>query len=88
MELKPFIGLFLYHGLYKLNAMGIRKLFSDSFGPPMFNAVMSRNRFAFVLHNLSFDDKSTRAEWKMEKKIGLLRFVSFLKNSIISACWS
>ena len=47
--------------------MGIRKLFSDSFGPPMFNAVMSRNGFAFVLHNLSFDDKSTRAEWKMEK---------------------
>ena len=45
--------------------MGIRKLFSDSYGPPMFSVVMSRNRFAFILHNLSFDDKSTCAErWK------------------------
>ena len=55
MELKAFIGLFLYRGLYKLNTMGIRKLFSDSYGPPMFSAVMSRNRFAFILHNLPFD---------------------------------
>ena len=56
MELKAFIGLFLYRGLNKLNTMGIRKLFSDSYGPPMFSAVMSRNRFAFILHNLSFDE--------------------------------
>ena len=83
MELKSFIGLSLYHGLYKLNIMGIRKLFSDSSGPLVFSAVMSRNRFAFILHNFSFDDESTRAErWK---RIGLLRF---LKNSIISACCS
>ena len=68
MELKAFIGHFLYHGLYKLNTMGIRKLFSDSYGPPMFSAVMSRNRFAFILHNLSFDDESTRAErWKKDR---------------------
>ena len=65
MELKAFIGLLLYHGLYKLNTMGIRKLFSDSYGPPMFNTVISRNRFAFILHNLSFDDERTRVErWK------------------------
>ena len=42
--------------------MGTQKLFSDSYGPPMFGAVMSRNRFAFILHNLLFDDESTRAE--------------------------
>ena len=62
MEVKAFIGLFLYRGLYKLNTMGIQKLFSDSHGPPTFSAVMSRNRFAFMLHNLSFDDESTRTE--------------------------
>ena len=29
---------------------------------------MSRNRFAFMLHNLSFDDESTRAEgWKKDR---------------------
>ena len=81
MELKPFIGLFLYHGLYKLNAMGIRKLFSDSFGPPMFNAVMSRNRFAFVLHNLSFDDKSTSAKrWKKDRSTAIGEFFEKFNN--------
>ena len=53
-EPKAFIGLFLYRGLYKLNTMGIRKLFYDSYEPPMFSAVMSRNRFAFILHSSSF----------------------------------
>ena len=28
----------------------------------MFSAVISRNRLAFILHNLSFDDESTHAE--------------------------
>ena len=75
MELKAFIRLFLYRGLYKLNTMGIVKLFSDSYGPPMFSAVMSRTRFAFVLHNLSFDDESTRAErWKMDKFTAIREF--------------
>ena len=48
--------------------MGIRILFSDSYGPPMFSAIMPRNRFAFILHNLFFDDESTRAErWKKDR---------------------
>ena len=68
MELKALTELFLYRGLYKLNSSGIRKLFSDCWGPPIFSAVMSRNRFAFILHNLSFDDESTRAErWKKDR---------------------
>ena len=75
MELKAFIGLFLYRGLYKLNTMGIRKLFSDSYGPPMFSAVMSRNRFSFILHNLSFDDESTRAgRWKKDRFTAIREF--------------
>ena len=45
MELKACIGLFLYRGLYKLNTMGFRKLFSDSYGPLMLSAAVSRNRF-------------------------------------------
>ena len=47
--------------------MGIRKLFTDSYGPPMFIAVVSHNRFVFILHNLSFDDEITCAErWKKD----------------------
>ena len=87
MELKAFIGIFLYRGLYKLNTMGIQKLISDSYGSPIFSAVMSRNRFAFILHNLSFDDKSTQAErWKKDRFTAIGEF--FLKNSIISTCCS
>ena len=48
VELKAYIGLFLYHGFYEMNTIGIWKLFSDTYGPPMFSAVMSPNRFAFI----------------------------------------
>ena len=61
--------------------MGIRKLFSDSYGPPMFSAVMSRNRFAFILHNLSFDDESTCAErWKKDRFTVISEFFEKFKN--------
>ena len=86
MELKALIGLLLYCGLWKLNTMGIRKLFSDSYGPPMFSVVMSRNRFAFILHNLSFDDESTRDErWKKDRRTTISKF---FEKFINSACWS
>ena len=81
MELKALIGLLLYCGLWKLNTMGIRKLFSDSYGPPMFSVVMSRNHFAFILHNLSFDDESTRAErWKKDKFTAIREFFEKFNN--------
>ena len=79
MEIKAFIGLFLYRGLYKLNTMGIRKLFSDSYGRPMFSAVMSRNRFAFILHNLSFDDESAE-RWKKNRFTAIREFFEKLNN--------
>ena len=61
--------------------MGIRKLFSDSYGPPMFSAVMSHNRFTFILHNLSFDDKSTRAErWEKDMFTAIREFFEKFNN--------
>ena len=84
MELKASIGLFLYRGLYKLNTLGIRKFFSDSYGPPMFSAVMSRNHFAFILHNLSFDDESTRTErWKKGRFTVSCEFFEKFNNQCI-----
>ena len=81
MELKEFIGLFLYRGLYKLNTMEIRQLFSYCYGPPMFSALMSRNRFAFVLHNLSFNDESTPAErWKKDRFTSIRKFFEKFNN--------
>ena len=61
--------------------MGIRKLFSDSYGPPMFSGVMSRNHATFILHNLSFDDGSTCAErWKKDRFTAIRVFFEKFNN--------
>ena len=47
----------------------------------MFNAVMSRNRFAFILHHLSFDDQSTPAErWKKDRFTAIHEFFEKFNN--------
>ena len=61
--------------------MGIGKIFSVSYGPSMFSAVMSRDCFAFILHNLSFDDESTRAErWKKDRFTEIREFFETFNN--------
>ena len=61
--------------------MGTQKLFSDSYGPPMFSAVMSCNLFTFILHKLSFDDESTRAErWKKDRFTAIREFFEKFNN--------
>ena len=47
----------------------------------MFSAVMSHNRFTFILHNLSFDDKSTRAErWEKDMFTAIREFFEKFNN--------
>ena len=66
--------------------MGISKLFSDSYGPPMPSAVMPRNCFAFILHNLSFDDKSNPNErWKKDRFTAIREFFEKLNNQFMLA---
>lgn len=67
-EIQAFVGLMLYRGLFSLNNFSLLKLFSDKYGPPIFAATMSRNRFFFLLRCFCFDDESTRAErWKQDR---------------------
>ena len=67
-EIYAFIGLYLYHGLYKLNTLSVDKLFFNDFGPPIFSATMSRNRFVFIRAHLSFDGKTTRENrWQHDR---------------------
>ncbi|CAB4002415.1 Hypothetical predicted protein [Paramuricea clavata] len=67
-ELYAIIGLYIYRGLYKLNTVSVDKLFSNTYGPPIFSATMSRNRFTFIRANLCFDDSSTRDDrWKQNR---------------------
>ena len=45
------------------------------------SAVMSCNRFAFILHNLSFDDESTHAErWKKDRFTAISEFFEKFKS--------
>ena len=47
----------------------------------MFSTVMSRNRFAFILHNLSFGDEITRAErWKKDSFTVICEFLEKFNN--------
>ena len=50
----------------------------------MFSAVMSRNRFALILHSLSFDDESTRTErWKKDRFTAIREFFEKFNNQSI-----
>ena len=60
IELKAFMGLFYYRGLYNLTFHSLDILFSKFDGAPVFSATMSSNRFKFLLWNLCFDDVATR----------------------------
>ena len=39
----------------------------------MLSAVISRNRFAFILHNFSLDDESTLGEIEKKDRFTLIR---------------
>ena len=67
-EICAFLGLFLYRGLYKQNTMSSKKLFSEEYGPPIYGEVMPRERFHFLIRNISFDDEETRPQrWKKDR---------------------
>ena len=79
IEMSVFIGLFLYRGLWKQNTLSINKLFSEKYGPPIYAATMSRNRFVFLLKHICFDDERTRDERWNEDRFAAIRelFESF-----------
>ena len=60
VEMKSFIGLLYARGLLGLNTHDYHLLFNESFGHPIFGAVMSAKRFSFMHANISFDDLNTR----------------------------
>ena len=58
-ELKAFIGLGYFRGLYGMNHHNIELLFKSGIGPDIFGATMSQQRMKFLLAHITFDDKST-----------------------------
>ena len=61
-EISALLGLIYYRGLYNLKNISTNILFSDTKGFPVFGAVMSRDRFKFLLPKISFCDRWSRPE--------------------------
>ena len=67
-EMRAFIGLMYFRGLYKLSGHSTRIIFSDTKGLPMSGAVMNQNRFQFLISQIGFDDSDNRRErWKHDQ---------------------
>ena len=56
------IGLLFFRGLFGMNHHSLNILFSDTVGPPVFSATISRDRMKLLLWTLTFDDPETRKE--------------------------
>ena len=86
LEIRALIGLMLYRGLYQLNTFTVQRLFSDRYGPAIFGATMTRNRFLFLLATISFDDETTRANrWKQDR-LAAIRELLELFNTQCMTC--
>jgi len=54
--------------MLKYNSLSVKQLYSNTYGPAISSATMSRDRFYFLLKNLSFDDELTRDErWQQDR---------------------
>ena len=62
VEMRSFIGLLYARGLFGQNTHDYHILFRESIGHPIFGAVMSAKRFAFLHANITFDHFDTRHE--------------------------
>ena len=61
-ELRAFIGLVYFRGLYAMNHRNIELLFKSGIGPDIFGATMSQQQMWFLLAHITFGDKSTRKD--------------------------
>lgn len=86
IEIKALIGLMIYRGMYKLNTIQISKLFSQAYGPPLFGATISRNRFRFLISHFSFDDEETRDDrWKKDRFAAIREVFEIFNTACMSS---
>ena len=68
VDLLAFLGIVYMRRLYHMNRHRTDTLFSDIHGHLLFSATMSRQRFQFILANLTFDDaEDRRACWQCDR---------------------
>jgi hypothetical protein len=85
-ELRAVIGLLICGGVFQSSHEHIESLHKmDGTGRLVFPAVMSKNRFRFLLSVLRFEDKTTRTERRLEDEMAAFREIWYM---LISLCKS
>ena len=67
IEIRALIGLIYWRGLLGMQNHNIKHMFGED-GHHFFGGTMAKNRFAFLVEHLSFDDKLTRPDrWQTDR---------------------
>ena len=74
-EFDRFLGVVILIGVYKSNNENVAQLWSKEDGRPIFNKLMSRNRYQQILRVLRFDDANSRRRHRSEDKFQPIRDV-------------
>ena len=74
-EFDTFLGVVIFIGIYKSNNKNATRLWSKEDGRPIFNKLMSRNRYQQILRVLRFDDANSRRRNRSEDKFQPIRDV-------------
>lgn len=73
VEMRAFLGLLYVRGLLGQNTHDQKLLFKEKIGHPIFGAVMSWHRFAFLHANITFDDLATRPQRWLHDRFAAVR---------------
>ena len=86
MELRAFYGLSYARGAQHANMTNYHKLWRDScYGHPIYSACLSRHRFAFLRHHITFDDPDTREErWQHDRFAAMRQFFEAANDNFSS----
>ena len=74
-EFDKFLGVVILIGVYKSNSENVAQLWSKEDGRPIFNKLMSRNRYQQILRVLRFDNANARRSIRSAVKFQPIRYV-------------
>ena len=74
-EFDKFLGVVILIGIYKSNSKNVAHLWSKEDGRPIFNKLMSRNRYQQILRVLRFDNANARRSNQSADKFQPIRYV-------------
>jgi hypothetical protein len=84
-EVMALIGLLVFSGAMKNNHLNAKRMFDPILSGNIYRAIMSSDRFLFLLDCLRFDDKQTRAD---RKKVDTFAPVRDIWEEFIAICRS